>query len=92
MSDEFEGLIEDGSVAEDIVCILDETHIGKWDFFVNFEELTEKIRGKMPNIQDSEQVISDDDDGDWDNEDDVEEVPHFCRASDFQTGHQDTCD
>ena len=33
MSDEFEGLIEDGSVAEDIVCILDETHIGKWDFF-----------------------------------------------------------
>ena len=54
MSDEFEGLIEDGSVAEGIVCILDETHIGKWDFFVNFEELTEKIRGKMPNVQDSE--------------------------------------
>ena len=72
MSDEFETLIEDGSaeaVAEDIVRLWDETQIGKGDLVVKFEELAEKVGGKMPNVQ--EQVVSDDDD-DWDDEDDEE--------------------
>ena len=73
MSDEFETVIEDGSaeaVAEDIVRLWDETQIGKEDLVVNFEELAEKVSGKMPNVQ--EQVVSDDDDDDWDDEDDEE--------------------
>ncbi|KAF8812768.1 hypothetical protein BYT27DRAFT_6407698 [Phlegmacium glaucopus] len=71
MSDEFETVVEDGSaeaVAVDIVRLWDETRIGKGDLVIKFEELAEKVRGKMPNIQ--EQVVSDDDD--W-GEDEVEE-------------------
>ena len=74
MSDEFETVIEDGSaeaVAVDIVRLWDETQIGKEDLVVNFEELAEKVRGKMPNVQ--EQVVSDDDDDDWDDENDDSE-------------------
>ena len=62
MSNEFETVIEDGSaeaVAEDIVRLWDETQIGKGDLVLNFEELAEKVRDKMPNVQ--EQVVSDDD-------------------------------
>ena len=69
MSDEFETLIEDGSaetVAEDVVRLWDEAQIGKGDLVVKFEELAEKVGGKLPNVQ--EQVVSDDDD-DWDDED-----------------------
>jgi len=54
MSDEFETLIEDGSaeaVAEDIVRLWDETQIGKEALVVKFEELAEKVGGKMPNVQ-----------------------------------------
>ena len=73
MSDEFETVIEDGSaeaVAEDIVRLWNETQIGKEDLVVNFEELAEKVRGTMPNVQ--EQVVSDDED-DWDDENDEDE-------------------
>ena len=90
MSDEFEGLIEDGSVSEDIVRLLDETRIWKGDL-VNFEELIENVKGKMPNVQ--EQVVIDDD-GDWDDEDDgdeegdEEEVPRLVDRP--KTGHQRT--
>jgi len=72
MSDEFETVIEDGSaeaVAVDIVHLWDETRIGKGELVVKFEELEEKVRGKMPNIQ--EQVVSDDDD--WEEEESEEE-------------------
>ena len=72
MSDEFETLLEDGSaeaVAEDIVRLWDETQIGKGDLVVKFEELAEKVGGRMPNVQ--EQVVSDDDD--WDDEINEEE-------------------
>ena len=58
------------AVAVDIVRFWDETQIGKGNLVVNYEELAEKIRGKMPDVQ--EQVISDDDD-DWDDEDDEDE-------------------
>ena len=87
MSDEFETVIEDGSteaVAVDIVRLWDETQIGKGELVVNFEELADKIRGKMPNVQ--EQVVrddDDDDDDDWDDEegedeeDDGEEAPRL---------------
>jgi len=71
MSDEFETLIEDGSeeaAAGDIVRLWDETQIGKEALVVKFEELAEKVGGKMPNVQ--EQVVSDDDDDNWDDEDD----------------------
>jgi pre-rRNA-processing protein TSR2 len=67
MSDEFETVIEDGSaeaVAVDIVHLWDETQIGKGDLVVKFEELAEKVRGKMPNVQ--EQVVSEDEDEDED--------------------------
>ena len=77
MSDEFETVIEDGSaeaVAVDIVRLWDETQNGKSDLVINYEELAEKVRGKMPDVQ--EQVVSedhDDDDDDWDDEDDEDE-------------------
>ena len=73
MSDEFETVIEDGSaeaVAVDILRLWDETQMGKGDLVVNYEELSEKVRGKMPDVR--EQVVSDDDD-DWDDEDDEDE-------------------
>jgi pre-rRNA-processing protein TSR2 len=73
MSDEFETVVEDGSaeaVAVDIVRLWDETRIGKGDLVVDYEELAEKVRGKMPDVQ--EQVVSDDDD-DWDDEEDEDE-------------------
>ena len=72
MSDEFEAVIEDGSaeaVAVDIVRLWDETQNGKGELVVKFEELAEKVGGRMPNVQ--EQVVSDDDD--WDDEDDEDE-------------------
>ena len=85
MSDEFETVIEDGSaeaVAVDIVRLWDETQIGKGDLVVNYEELAEKVRGKMPDVH--EQVVSDDDDDDWDDdeeegdeEDEGEEAPRL---------------
>ena len=85
MSDEFETVIEDGSaeaVAVDIVRLWDETQIGKGDLVVNYEELAEKVRGKMPDVH--EQVVSDDDDDDWDDdeeegdeEDEREEAPRL---------------
>ena len=74
MSDEFETVIEDGSaedVAVDIVRLWDQTRIGKEDLVVKFEDLAEKVRGKIPNIR--EQVVSDDDDWDDDDEEDEEE-------------------
>ena len=76
MSDEFETVIEDGSaeaVAVDIVRLWDETRNGKGDnLVVNYEELAEKVRGKLPDVR--EQVVSDDDDNDdWDDEDDEDE-------------------
>ena len=73
MSDEFETVIEDGSaeaVAVDIVRLWDETQIGKGDLVGNYEELAEKVRGKMPDVQ--EQVVSDDDD-DWDDDEEDED-------------------
>jgi pre-rRNA-processing protein TSR2 len=84
MSDEFETVIEDGSaeaVAVDIVRLWDETQIGKGDLVFNYEELAEKVRGKMPDVQ--EQVVSDDcddlddDDDDEDEEGDGEEAPRL---------------
>ena len=72
MSDEFETVIEDGSteaVAVDIVRLWDETQSGKGDLVFKFEELAEKVRGKMPNVQ--EQVVNDDDD--WDVDEDEED-------------------
>lgn len=85
MSDEFETMVEDGSaeaVAKDIVRLWDETQIAKDELVVKFEEFAEKIRGKMPNIQ--ERVVSDDEDSDWDDddieeegEDDEEEAPRL---------------
>ena len=51
-------LIEDGSaevVAVDIVRLWDETQIGKGDVVVNYEELAEKARGRIPDVQ--EQVV-----------------------------------
>ena len=81
MSDEFETVIEDGSteaVAVDIVRLWDETQQGKVELVVEFEELAEKFRGKIPNIQ--EQVISDDEhcgDVDDDEEDNGEEAPRL---------------
>lgn len=73
MSDEFETVIEDGSaegVAQDIVRLWNETRTEKEDLVRKFEELAEKVRGKIPNIQ--EQVVSDDDD-DWDDDDEEED-------------------
>ena len=73
MSDEFETVIEDGSaeaVAVDIVRLWDETQIGNGNLVVNYEELAEKVRGKMPDVQ--EQVVSDDY-ADWDDEDEDED-------------------
>ena len=70
MSDEIDNLIEDGSaeaVAEDIVRLWEETQIGKRDLVVRFEELAEKVGGKMPNVQgcddDGEDIEDEDGDG-----------------------------
>ena len=73
MSDEFETVVEDGSaeaVAVDIVRLWDETQFGKGDLVVNYAKLADKVRKKMPDVQ--EQVLCDDDD-DWDDEDDENE-------------------
>ena len=87
MSDEFETVIEDGSaeaVAVDIVRLWDETQIGKGDLVVNYEELAEKVRGKIPDVQ--EQVVSDDDDWDDDDEEgeegDGEDAPRLVERPD----------
>ncbi|KAG6884902.1 RuvB ATP-dependent DNA helicase pontin [Termitomyces sp. T159_Od127] len=77
MADEFETIVEDGSaesVAQDIVCMWEETRIGKADSVIKFEQLAQNIKGKKADVQFASQGQEDEwEDDDDDSDDDEEE-------------------
>lgn len=84
MGDEFETNLEDGSaesVAKDIVRIWDESHVGRQESVLKFEELADKLKGKRTEAEfqaatsDDDEWEEDEDEGSSDDEIDVDEAP-----------------
>ena len=84
MEDEFDTVVEDSSteaVADDIVKLWNQVHIGLQDLVLKFEQQSEKLKGTKLGVQ---ELANDDDDEEWEDgedesEDEDDEAPTLLR-------------
>jgi pre-rRNA-processing protein TSR2 len=74
MEDEFDTAVEDSSteaVADDIVNLWNQVHMGRQDMVLKFEQQSEKVKGTKLGVQ--EVANDDDDDDEWEDGEDESE-------------------